>query len=111
MLFRSVLENGKNVFPEEIEEYLDAIDIVSECCVIGRKSENSDEVLLTAVIYPDYTKFPKDVDDDTVYEAVKKAINATNKRLPSYKHIKAIDIRKTEFEKTTTKKIKRQLVK
>ena len=109
--FVIVLENGKNVFPEEIEEYLDAIDIVSECCVIGRKSENSDEVLLTAVIYPDYTKFPKDVDDDTVYEAVKKAINATNKRLPSYKHIKAIDIRKTEFEKTTTKKIKRQLVK
>ncbi len=109
--FVIVLENGKNVFPEEIEEYLDTIEIISECCVVGRKSENSDEVVLTVVVYPDYSKFPKDVDDNTVYESVKKAINATNKKLPTYKQIKAIDIRKTEFEKTTTKKIKRQLVK
>ncbi len=109
--FVIVLENGKNVFPEEIEEYLDTIEVISECCVVGRKSENSDEVILTVVVYPDYSKFPKDVDDDTVYEAIKKAINATNKKLPTYKQIKAIDIRKTEFEKTTTKKIKRQLVK
>ncbi len=109
--FVIVLENGKNVFPEEIEEYLDTIETISECCVIGRKSETGDEVVLTVVVYPDYSKFPADVDDDTVYEAIKKAINATNKKLPSYKQIKAIEIRKTEFEKTTTKKIKRQLVK
>ncbi len=109
--FVIVLENGKNVFPEEIEEYLDTIDVISECCVIGRKAEDSDEVVLTAVIYPDLSKFPADVDSDTVKESVRKAINLTNKRLPSYKQIKAIEIRKTEFEKTTTKKIKRQLVK
>ncbi len=109
--FVIVLENGKNVFPEEIEEYLDTIDTISECCVIGRKSEDSDEVVLTVVVYPDYSKFPADADDDAVYETIKKAINATNKKLPTYKQIKAIEIRKTEFEKTTTKKIKRQLVK
>ena len=109
--FVIVLENGKNVFPEEIEEYLDTIDTISECCVIGRKSEDSDEIVLTAVVYPDYTKFPKDADDDSVKDEIRKAINATNKRLPSYKQIKAVEIRKTEFEKTTTKKIKRQLVK
>lgn len=109
--FVIVLENGKNVFPEEVEEYLDSIDTISECCVIGRKSDEGDEVILTAVIYPDYSKFPSDVDDDTVYETIKKEINATNKKLPTYKQVKAIEIRKTEFEKTTTKKIKRQLVK
>lgn len=109
--FVIVLENGKNVFPEEIEEYLEVIDTISECCVIGRKSEGSDEVVLTAVIYPDYSKFPANVDEETVKDTIKKAINATNKKLPTYKQIKAIDIRKTEFEKTTTKKIKRQLVK
>ena len=106
-----VLQGGKNVFPEEIEEYLEVIDTISECCVIGRKSEGSDEVVLTAVIYPDYSKFPANVDEETVKDTIKKAINATNKKLPTYKQIKAIDIRKTEFEKTTTKKIKRQLVK
>ena len=109
--FVIVLENGKNVFPEEIEEYLDVIDTISECCVIGRKNADSDEVVLTAVVYPDYSKFPAGVDDETVKETIRKAINATNKKLPSYKQIKAVEIRRTEFEKTTTKKIKRQLVK
>ena len=109
--FVIVLENGKNVFPEEIEEYLDTIDTISECCVVGRKSDVGDEVILTAVVYPDFTKFPKDVDDETVKDTIRKDINATNKKLPTYKQIKAVEIRKTEFEKTTTKKIKRQLVK
>ncbi len=108
--FVIVLENGKNVFPEEIEEYLNTIDIISECCVVGRKSDKSDDIVLTAVVYPNFSKF-KDVDDETVKETIRKAINATNKKLPTYKQIKSVEIRKTEFEKTTTKKIKRQLVK
>ena len=109
--FVIVLENGKNVFPEEIEEYLDMIELISECCVIGRKSEDGDEVIVTAVVYPDYSKFPEGTDDESVKEAIRKAINAMNKKLPTFKQIKAVEIRKTEFEKTTTKKIKRQLVK
>lgn len=109
--FVIVLENGKNVFPEEIEEYLDMIELISECCVIGRKSEDGDEVIVTAVVYPDYSKFPEGADDESVKEAIRKAINAMNKKLPTFKQIKAVEIRKTEFEKTTTKKIKRQLVK
>ncbi len=109
--FVIVLENGKNVFPEEIEEYLDTIDTISECCVVGRKSDDSDEIILTAVVYPDFSKFPENADEDSVKEVIRKAINTTNKKLPTYKQIKSVEIRKTEFEKTTTKKIKRQLVK
>lgn len=109
--FVIVLENGKNVFPEEIEEYLENIDTIAECCVIGRKAEDSDTVNIVAVIYPNYAKFPKDATDDEIKDAIKKEINAINKKLPSFKQIKTVEIRKTEFEKTTTKKIKRQLVK
>jgi long-chain acyl-CoA synthetase len=79
--------------------------------VVGRKSDDNDEIILTAVVYPDFSKFPQDADEETVKEAIRKAINTTNKKLPIYKQIKAVEIRKTEFEKTTTKKIKRQLVK
>ena len=104
-------ENGKNVFPEEIEEYLDIIDTISECCVIGRKSEGSEAVVITAVVYPDYSKFPEGTDEATIKDTIWKAITAVNKKLPPYKHVKQLDIRTTEFEKTTTKKIKRQLVK
>lgn len=109
--FVIVLENGKNVFPEEIEEYLETVDTISECCVIGRKAPDSDEIILTAVIYPDFAKFAKDATDDDIKAEIKKSINAINKKLPSFKQIKAVEIRRTEFEKTTTKKIKRQLVK
>lgn len=109
--FVIVLENGKNVFPEEIEEYLEVIDTISEACVIGRKAEDSDTINLTAVVYPNFAKFPKDATDDEIKDSIRKSINAVNKKLPSFKQIKAVEIRKTEFEKTTTKKIKRQLVK
>lgn len=109
--FVIVLENGKNVFPEEIEEYLEEIDTIAESCVIGRKADDSDEVVLTAVVYPDYSKFSADADEDSIKDSIRKSVNAINKKLPSFKQIRAVEIRKTEFEKTTTKKIKRQLVK
>ena len=109
--FVIVLENGKNVFPEEIEEYLENIDTIAECCVIGRKAEDSDTVTLVAVVYPNLAKFDKDATDEEIKESIRKSINVINKKLPSFKQIKAVEIRKTEFEKTTTKKIKRQLVK
>ncbi|MBE6547541.1 MAG: hypothetical protein E7667_01495 [Ruminococcaceae bacterium] len=109
--FVIVLENGKNVFPEEIEEYLETIDTISESCVIGRKAADSDSIILTAVVYPNFAKFAKGASDDEIKETIRREINAVNKKLPTFKQIKAVEIRKTEFEKTTTKKIKRQLVK
>lgn len=106
-----VLENGKNVFPEEIEEYLEPLDMISECVVVGRKAEDSDTVILTALIYPDMTKFPEGADKDAVHNALKEKINEINRKLVSYKQIRQIEIRDTEFEKTTTRKIRRNLVK
>ena len=106
-----VLENGKNVFPEEIEEYLEGIDTIAEVVVVGRKAKDSDEVVLTAVVFPNVEKFPKGAKEDLMKESIRNAINQVNRRLPSFKQIKALELRKTEFEKTTTKKIKRHLVK
>ena len=106
-----VLENGKNVFPEEIEEYLEPIDMISECVVVGRQAENSENVLLTAIIYPDMTKFAEGTTTEEVHAAIKTKIDAINRKLVSYKHIREIEIRDTEFEKTTTRKIRRNLVK
>ncbi len=106
-----VLENGKNVFPEEIEEYLEPIDFISECVVVGRHSEGSDSIILTAIIYPDMTKFPEGTTNEEIHAAAKEKIDAINRSLVSYKHIREIEIRDTEFVKTTTRKIKRNLVK
>ena len=106
-----VLENGKNIFPEEIEEYLAEIETVAECVVVGRKAEDSDEIILTAVVYPNYDKLPAGASEELVLESVRKSINNVNRRLPGFKQVKAVEIRPTEFEKTTSKKIKRHLVK
>lgn len=105
-----VLENGKNVFPEEIEEYLSHIEKISECVVIGRGGAG-EKIDLTAVIYPNYDEFAEDVDDDTVQRALEHEITVLNRKLPSFKRIMRIEIRHSEFEKTTSKKIKRHLVK
>lgn len=104
-----VLENGKNVFPEEIEEYLLKIDNIAECVVVGREKDGA--VVLTAVIYPDFSAYPDGEPIDNIAADIKKQVLELNRRLPSFKQIRNIDIRKTEFEKTTSKKIKRFLVK
>ena len=106
-----VLENGKNVFPEEIEEYLDEIETIAECVVIGRKAKDSDEVVLTVVAYPNFEKLPAGATEELIHETIYKQIMQINRRLPSFKQMKALELRSTEFEKTTSKKIKRHLVK
>ena len=104
-----VLENGKNIFPEEIEEYLGDIETIAESVVIGRA--NGSEVNLVAVVYPDVTKFPVSATKDDIYKEIQHSINELNKKLPTYKHIKGVELRDKEFEKTTSRKIKRHLVK
>ncbi|HOA84836.1 MAG TPA: AMP-binding protein [Bacillota bacterium] len=107
-----VLENGKNVFPEEIEEYLGNLSTVAECVVVGRKKEDDpDTVVLTAIIYPNFDAFPEGTDINEIAKAVQAEVNAMNRGLVGYKQIRKVEIRKTEFEKTTSRKIKRHLVK
>lgn len=104
-----LLSNGKNVFPEELEEHLSHNDIVGESVVLARKNDAGEQVI-TAIVYPNQ-ELISNMTEDEVHDAVKAAIEATNKKLPLFKHIQAFDIRATEFEKTTTKKIKRYLIK
>ena len=106
-----VLENGKNVFPEEIEEYLGQIDTVAECVVLGRKaSEESDEIILTALVYPQMDKFDRDAETEVIEETIRGQINKMNHKLVSYKQIRGVEFRYEPFEKTTSKKIKRHLI-
>lgn len=104
-----VLENGKNVFPEEIEEYLGDIETIAESAVLGR--QNGETVNLVAIVYPDYTKYPEGTDDATILADIEASILTMNKKLPTYKQIKVVELRNTPFEKTTSKKIKRYLLK
>jgi long-chain acyl-CoA synthetase len=92
-----ILDNGKNIYPEEMEGYLLVIKEIKEVVVY---SENN---LITADIYPD-------VEIENVEKIIKRQIESINKTLPLYKQVQTIKFRQTEFEKTTTKKIKRHKV-
>lgn len=87
-----LLDNGKNVYPEELEAALGRIENVDEVLVYD---ENS---LITAEIY---TETPD------AKEQIKKDVTEFNKTIAAYKQIRKIKFRSAEFEKTTTKKIKR----
>ena len=96
-----VLSNGKNVYPEEIEEYIKRIEYITEAVVKGVKNENGDETALAAELYiaPENGEHnEKDVLDD---------IRKEQKELPGYKKISSVIIRSEPFEKTTSNKIKR----
>lgn len=90
-----ILDNGKNVSAEELEDYICQIPYISEAIVYGKNN------LIVAEIYIDSTKFTIPA------EQVEADIDEINSKLPAYKNINNFCIRSTPFEKTTTKKIKR----
>ena len=111
--------SGKNIYPEEIEEHLSSIRSIKEVAVIGRYKDGgqygASEVVLTALIYPDFDLF-KDANGairpmDEIKAAIHEEVIAVNRTLPAYKQINEIELRDTEFEKTTSKKIIRRLLK
>ena len=104
-----VLENGKNVFPEEMEEYLENVPEILESVVVGRTAEDG-TVTLCAVCVPNAEAFPEGTSLEEQKAVISKKIDEVNLRLPSFKQMRQVEVREEPFEKTTSKKIKRHLV-
>ncbi|MBO4343232.1 MAG: AMP-binding protein [Clostridia bacterium] len=102
-----VLKNGKNIYPEEVEDSLQSNKEIEEIIVSAIKGEDGEEIRLSAEIYPSPDMIEK-MSDDELYDAIKKVVEASNDKLPLYKRITKVVIRKTPFEKTTSGKIKRK---
>lgn len=107
-----VTKNGKNIYPEEVEYYLNDNPLISESLVLGIQKENDDETYINAQIYPnieaitEYLKGSVPTKEE-ILKVISDAVSNVNSKLPNYKHIKNFVIRDKEFEKTTTQKIKR----
>ncbi len=105
-----ITKNGKNVYPEEIETLLNRSDYIKESLVFG-KNDNGD-VVVWAQIVPDREKIEEDFKNailgtGDVQAVINQEVKRINKELVTYKYVKEFTLRDTEFEKTTTKKIKR----
>lgn len=111
-----IANNGKNVFPEEIEDLLNRSPFIQECMVYGEKDEKHDEVIAVQIVtdaeaFIEYSeKNNVQITPELVNNIISEEIKKVNKELANYKQIKKFYIRETEFEKTTTQKIKRYLV-
>lgn len=105
-----VTKNGKNVYPEEIETLLNRSDYIKEALVYGEESK--DDVVVCAQIVPDKDKIEEDIkagilSKQDVNTIITSEVKRINKELVTYKYVKEFTLRDAEFEKTTTKKIKR----
>lgn len=107
-----VTKNGKNIYPEEVEYYLNDNPLISESLVLGIKKDNDDETYINAQIYPNMEAIKESLKGsiptkEELWKIISDVVNSVNKKLPNYKHIKNFVIRDQEFEKTTTQKVKR----
>lgn len=101
-----VLNNGKNIYPEEIENYIMSISYVNEVVVYALKDDNGGENALCAEAYLNEEKLTEMKVTNPI-EILKQDIGAVCRSLPSYKQIQKVVLRSIEFDKTTSKKIKR----
>ena len=103
-----VLKNGKKIFPEEIEEHINKIDLVEDCFVFALP-KNDDVVLSVKIKYNEEVakeKYPG-MGEEELEKIIWNKVKETNKLFPKYKYVKNMIVTTEEFAKTTTNKIKR----
>ena len=107
-----VLKNGKNIFPEEIENLINRIEGVKESFVFGKsnKKDPDDVKIYVKVVYDkNIMKLAyKAETEEEIFEAITERIKTINERMPAYKSIRGTIITETPLIKTATNKIKRQ---
>ena len=112
-----VTQNGKNIYPEEIEGILSNIPEIAECMVYGKEVPGEKELIITARIIPDYEKIrelhgqdkeeAQEFTDEEIQKILWDQMKLANRKISNYKCIRKVEIKKDQFEKTTTMKIKR----
>lgn len=111
-----VTPGGKNVYPEEIEFVLNKSPFILESLVVGRPLEGGGGEEIEAIIVPDMEYFSAraaekeiELNELNIEKTIKLEVSLQCQELADYKRIKYVVIRNSEFEKTSTRKIKRFL--
>ena len=106
-----VTGGGKNVYPEKVEELINAHPYILESIVIGVSTSDSDmSETPCALIVLDLLKLEEENIDPTsvqVKEAINTHLRAANAKLQTYQKLRGYELRQEELEKNTTRKIKR----
>mgnify|MGYP000846641763 FL=1 len=96
--------NGQNVYPEEIEDKLNSMSMVSECIIIQRGDK------IVGLVYPEFDEAKEmGFSQSDLQDIMEQNRLELNNMLPSFCHLSAIELRDEEFAKTPKKSIKRYL--
>ena len=106
-----VLKNGKNIFPEEMENLVNRIDGIKESFVFGKSNtKDKEDIKVFAKVVYDKKVFSTvyNLDSDKeIYNMINKKIKEINKTMPAFKSIRGIVLTEEELIKTASGKIKR----
>lgn len=111
-----IASNGKNIFPEEVEDILNRSPFILESLVYGEEDAKQQEIIAAKIVVDGEMligyaeKKGVKITQEMMHDLISKEVEETNKQLSSYKRIRKFHIRDKEFEKTTTQKIKRYKV-
>ena len=98
--------NGQNVYPEEIEDKLNSMALVSESLIVQRGNQ------LVALIHPDMDEANSmELTAEDLQNVMEQNRHDLNAQLPVYSKLQAFEIQEEEFQKTPKKSIKRYLYK
>lgn len=107
--FVIVLKNGKNIYPEELENLVNKIEGVKESFVYGKPEDDGDYKICAKIVYDE--ELVKGIygteDEEKIKELIWQEVKKVNKTMPAYKYVREINITKEDLIKTTTQKIKR----
>jgi len=103
-----VLSSGKNIYPEELEEYYSKSPYIKQICVLSRQQEKFGRLIesLHAIIVPDLEYF-RQKKEANIQLKMRWELENLAKALPSYQHIMGFTITKEELPATALRKIKR----
>jgi long-chain acyl-CoA synthetase len=108
-----ITKNGKNVYPEEIEDHLLRSPMIEEVVVRGEDREDGGDTVIVAEVFPSGEYFGEKFGgaeppgEAELLALITEEVEKTNSKMANYKRVRSVVIRKEEFEKTTTQKIKR----
>jgi long-chain acyl-CoA synthetase len=108
-----IAANGKNVFPEELEELINRSPYIEEC-MVWADEDNEDRMKrgIYVTLRPDRENVAEALgdmadDEQAVFDLIDSEVDRINEDLPDWKKVKHIVIKKSPFNKTTAMKIKR----
>ncbi len=108
-----VSPGGKKIFPEELELYLEKSEYIKETLVYEENDDEGRRIAVAIIVDEENVSCKLGMNEgdegysEAEYELINKLVKDVNSQFPNYKHIGKVYIRKTDFVKTTTRKIKR----